>query len=131
MWVAVSALQRVASRSYSSRMTTPFWSVVSTSSGGGSLTSPVTTFTYDAEGQVLTVTDPLSRTTTFTWNSRGWTATQTDAAGSITTFSYDDAGNPTWYISAFPTPNPRVFDGSWWSFANGQSMGGPPRPATL
>ena len=47
---------------------------------------------------------------------KGWA----DLAG----YMYDDRGNPVWYISVFETPNPRSFNGAWWTFANGQSMGG-------
>ena len=55
-----------------------------------------------------------------------WQKGYADIAG----YMYDDAGNPVWYISVYETPNPRVFSGNWWSFANGQSMGGAYRPAT-
>jgi len=52
----------------------------------------------------------------------GWV----DIAG----YMYDDAGNPTWYIAAYPTPNPMLITGNWWTFGGGQSMGGAYRPAT-
>ena len=55
-----------------------------------------------------------------------WQNGYADLAG----YMYDDAGNPTWYISVVATPNPMLFSGNWWSFAGGQSMGGPYRPAT-
>ena len=49
-----------------------------------------------------------------------WQKGYADLAG----YMYDDNGNPVWYISVFETPNPRTFNGAWWSFANGQSMSG-------
>jgi hypothetical protein len=49
-----------------------------------------------------------------------WQGDFADLAG----YMYDDAGNPVWYISAYPTPDVRQFSGAWWTFANGQSMGG-------
>ena len=51
---------------------------------------------------------------------------QADLAG----YMYDDAGNPVWYLSVYPTPNARFFSGNWWSYANGQTLTGPYRPAT-
>ncbi len=52
----------------------------------------------------------------------GWA----DLAG----YMYDDAGNPVWYISVFPTPEARSFSGSWWEYGNGQTLTGSYRPAT-
>ena len=49
-----------------------------------------------------------------------WQGDWADLAG----YMYDDAGNPVWYISVFQTPDTRQFSGAWWSYANGQSMGG-------
>jgi hypothetical protein len=48
----------------------------------------------------------------------------------IAGYMYDEAGRPTWYIGVYPTPDPRRFSGTWWTFANGQAMGAPYRPAT-
>ena len=55
-----------------------------------------------------------------------WQGGSADLAG----YMYDDAGNPVWYISVFPTPDPRRFDGTWWLYGGGQSMTGAYRPAT-
>jgi len=55
-----------------------------------------------------------------------WQAGYADAAG----YMYDDAGNPVWYISVYPTPDARTFDGNWWQYANGQTMNGAYQPAT-
>ena len=48
----------------------------------------------DAEGQTLTVTDPLSRVTTNTYTNRGWTATVTDPLGNVATYTYSNTGKP-------------------------------------
>ncbi len=55
-----------------------------------------------------------------------WQKGYADIAG----YMYDDQGRPTWYIAVYETPNARVFTGNWWTFANGQSMGGTYRAAT-
>ena len=49
-----------------------------------------------------------------------WQNGYADLAG----YMYDEAGNPIWYISVYPTPNAQTFSGAWWQYANGQSMGG-------
>ena len=54
-----------------------------------------------------------------------WQGGYADLAG----YMYDDAGNPVWYISVFPTPDARTFSGAWWQYANGQSMEGAYKPA--
>ncbi|MEP7068851.1 MAG: hypothetical protein ABI789_06405 [Usitatibacter sp.] len=63
-------------------------------------------------------------------NGRGffieWQKGYADLAG----YMYDDAGKPVWYIAVYETPNARAFNGNWWTFANGQSMGGAYKPAT-
>jgi len=55
-----------------------------------------------------------------------WQSGYADLAG----YMYDDAGNPVWYITVDATPDPKSLSGSWWSYANGQSMGGTFKPAT-
>jgi hypothetical protein len=55
-----------------------------------------------------------------------WQKGYADIAG----YMYDDAGNPTWYIAVYETPNPLTLTGSWWTFANGQSMSGAYRAPT-
>jgi RHS repeat-associated protein len=51
-------------------------------------------FTYDASGQRLTMTDGLG-TTTWHYDEQGRLETVTDAYGSLLTYSYDDEGNRT------------------------------------
>jgi hypothetical protein len=55
-----------------------------------------------------------------------WQNGYVDLAG----YMYDEAGNPTWYITVVPTPNPLAIAANWWTFSGGQAMGGPYRPAT-
>ena len=55
-----------------------------------------------------------------------WQKGYADIAG----YMYDDNGNPVWYIAVYETANARAFTGNWWTFANGQSMGGTYRAAT-
>jgi hypothetical protein len=55
-----------------------------------------------------------------------WQGGTADLAG----YMYDAGGNPVWYLSIFPTPDARTFSGSWWSFANGQTLTGAYKPAT-
>jgi RHS repeat-associated protein len=50
---------------------------------------------YDAEGQVLTVTDPLNRVTTYSYSVRGWVATVTDPMGFSATYVYSPTGKLT------------------------------------
>ncbi|WDT88763.1 RHS repeat protein [Streptomyces sp. SCSIO-PteL053] len=47
-----------------------------------------TTFGYDADGNLSTVTDPEDRTTTFTHTADGQFETVTDASGAVTEFGY-------------------------------------------
>jgi RHS repeat-associated protein len=57
----------------------------------------VTHYTYYADGQVKTITDPLGRVTAFAYDADGRLQTQTAAQGTpdqaITTYEYDAAGN--------------------------------------
>jgi hypothetical protein len=68
------------------------------------------------------------------WNpqesGRGFFIEWQNGYADIAGYMYDDNGNPVWYISVYETPNARVFSGNWWTFANGQSMGGTYRAAT-
>jgi RHS repeat-associated protein len=51
-----------------------------------------TTYTYDAQGNPLTVTDPLGQIS-FTYNSFGQVLTATDRMSGVTTHTYDVKGN--------------------------------------
>jgi RHS repeat-associated protein len=68
-----------------------------------------TTYTYDSQGNVLTVTVPISSgntaTTTYTYNSFGSVLTATDPLGNVTTNSYDANNNLLAVTSPAPGNN--------------------------
>ena len=57
-----------------------------------------------------------------------WQNGSLDIAG----YMYDDAGNSVWYLTVgtMTTPGGSAFTGSWWSFANGQTLTGAWKPNT-
>jgi len=57
-------------------------------------TTPAVTYTYDADGQRLTMIDGTG-TTTYTYDSLGRLVSSTDGAGHVTTYGYDLDGNNT------------------------------------
>ena len=67
------------------------------------------------------------------WNAsesgRGFFIEWQNGSADLAGYMYDDAGNPVWYLSVYETPDP-AFSGSWWSYANGQTMGGAYKPPT-
>ncbi|MBL0140555.1 MAG: hypothetical protein IPP91_00375 [Betaproteobacteria bacterium] len=69
------------------------------------------------------------------WNpaesGRGFFIEWQNGSADLAGYMYDEAGNPVWYLSLFPTPNPRTFSGNWWSYANGQTLMGGYKPPTL
>lgn len=68
------------------------------------------------------------------WNpeesGRGFFIEWQNGFADVAGYLYDASGNPTWVISVVPTANPMRLAGNWWTFAGGQAMGGPYRPAT-
>ena len=49
----------------------------------------------------------------------------------IAGYMYDDNGNPVWYLTVGQlggSPAARNFTGTWWSYGNGMTLGGPWRP---
>jgi len=62
---------------------------------GQTVTSPdaTTTYTYDAVGNVASVTDAEGHTSRFTYNRLGQVLTRTDALGKVWSRSYDARGN--------------------------------------
>jgi hypothetical protein len=55
-----------------------------------------------------------------------WQNGSVDIAG----YMYDEQGNSVWYLGVYETPDIRAINGSWWSYANGQTMLGAYKPAT-
>ena len=58
-----------------------------------------TSYTYDANGNQLTETDPTG-TVTYTYNDFGEVLTMTNQLGGVTTHTYDGAGNLLTTINA-------------------------------
>ena len=57
-------------------------------SGGGT-----TTYTYDAAGDLLSVTDPDDNVTSYTYTAAHQVATETSPTGGVYTYTYDLVGN--------------------------------------
>ncbi|HBB29414.1 MAG TPA: hypothetical protein DC000_09245, partial [Clostridiales bacterium] len=55
----------------------------------------VSSFTYDAFGNVLTAKNPKNQTTAYSYDSRNLLTKVTDAKNGVTTYGYDNAGNRT------------------------------------
>lgn len=72
-------------------------------------TGQVSRFAYNSRGQLLAATDPDGHATDYTYNSNGTLATITDAAGNVTTYSYD---------GAYRINQLRLADGNTRSFAH-------------
>ena len=53
----------------------------------------VTTYAYDAHGNLLKTTDAMGNTVTNQYNAQGMLISVTDANGGVTTYSYDAYGN--------------------------------------
>lgn len=70
-------------------------SETSNSPSGGSLS-----YTYDADGQVLTETNANSGVTTYTYNADHSVATVEDPDHNLTTYHYDSDGNQLWVEDA-------------------------------
>jgi RHS repeat-associated protein len=77
-----------------------------------------TTYTHDAFGNPLTITDPLSHVTTYTYDADEQQTTVQDGNGNTTTNAYDLAGELCWTLPggtsgntcASPPTNARVTD---------------------
>lgn len=69
--------------------------VIARRDSGGHLKA---SFTYDADGHVLTATDGLGRTTTMAYDALGRVSTSTDAASGVTRYGYDMSDRVTQVI---------------------------------
>ncbi|MEX0818577.1 MAG: hypothetical protein WD070_03260 [Pirellulaceae bacterium] len=63
--------------------------------GTGSLTSPVTNYSYDVFGRLVTVTDPENGLTNVTYDKADNLLTLKDSVNNVTTFAYDGRGQRT------------------------------------
>ncbi len=59
----------------------------------GSPANEITTYTYDPNGRVKSITNPLGNVTEFTYDSHGLVLTMKDPKGYVTTNTYDKRGN--------------------------------------
>ena len=75
-------------------------------SNGGSVNSAATNYTYNAAGQLLTVTDPMSNVTTYNYDANGM-QTSVVTGSHTTQYSYDIRGHQTQILypglTNFPT----------------------------
>lgn len=62
--------------------------------GAGPLSAPVTQYTYDSVGNLLTVTDALGQMTTNTYDSLDRLISQSDSQNHVSRIEYDKSGNP-------------------------------------
>ena len=68
----------------------------------GSSVHAVTTYTYNAAGNVVTTTDALGHVTTDTYDAMGRVTSETDAAGNVTEYAYDAEGRQVEEIRPSP-----------------------------
>jgi len=99
---------------------------------GGSV--PITRYEL-ATGSLSAAAPSFQPETGWWWNaSEGGRGFSIEVQGDnlfIAGFMYDASGNPVWYVSAGKMSNPWVYYGTWAQYANGQSMGGVFKAATV
>jgi RHS repeat-associated protein len=61
--------------------------------GFGTADAATTTYSYDAVGNLIAITDPLGHVSWFTYDEHGRRLSATDPLGNRTEWTYDDAGN--------------------------------------
>ena len=69
--------------------------VTSVTTASGTEAEASVTYAYDADGRLLTETDPLGHTTTHAYDAHSRRTATTTPLGLVTTFTYDRAGNST------------------------------------
>jgi RHS repeat-associated protein len=80
-----------------------------TDSGG--VSGETTTFTYDSNGNVTSVTDPLSHATARSFDALNRLSTSTDAASGVTTTTYDAHDRPLTITAPNGAVTSYVYDG--------------------
>lgn len=71
-----------------------------------------TTYVFDGNYNLLSVTTPLGEKTTSTYNAAGLVTSTTDPLGHTTTFTYDASGNPTRILDAMGYTTTMGYDGA-------------------
>ena len=72
--------------------------------------SSVTQFAYNSLGELTQITDPLGRITKLTYTSAGLISTITDAQNNVTTYGYDANGNRTSVTDAMNNQTTFAYD---------------------
>jgi RHS repeat-associated protein len=85
----------------------------------------VAAYTYDLRGRVSTSTDANGETSTYEYDSRGYLVSETDPLENTTTYTYDDAGRVLTRVDPrgdAPGANPADFTWRWTYNAAGQVL---------
>jgi RHS repeat-associated protein len=73
-------------------------------------TQIATTYTYDTDGNLTSVSDPNGNVTSYTYDDFGQLLSQTSAVTGVTTYGYDLAGNLLTTVDANAATTTRVYD---------------------
>ena len=94
-------------------------------------TIPIERFNIVADG-VAAVPQQGRPESGWWWNEqeagRGFFIEWQGGSAFLAGYMYDRTGNPLWYASLAPTPDPGRFSGAWTQYANGQTLTGGYRP---
>ena len=83
---------------------------VATPAPSSNTASSVTQFAYNSLGELTQITDPLGRITKLTYTSAGLISTITDAQNNVTTYGYDANGNRTSVTDAMNNQTTFAYD---------------------